>query len=216
MPLNDATLSLSAPPPLCWLFFADFADLPLRGALFAPCPIHVPTGLPGSDADCAGLTFPVADSRVLDISPVSHEQGGTDTFTFTLFADPADTALMSAIENPALYVGRRVRLWRAVIDTTTATNGGLNVAQLTRMYRGYMTQPQQSADESRFVITMSAENYLALLAGPQGRTDIESTRYDAGDQAGAVLKGRGAQNIPALPGGGWAPFSPDYAPRFEP
>ena len=40
---------------------------------------------------------------------------------------------------------------------------------LRPLYRGYMTQPAQSADGERFVITMAAENYLLLLSGPQRR-----------------------------------------------
>jgi hypothetical protein len=215
MPLLDATLSLAAPPPLALLFFADFADLPLRGA-FAPCPVHVPVGITDGDGDCEGFTFPVADSRVLDISPVTQDQGGTDTLNFTLSVDQFDTDLLSAIEDPSLYVGRRVRLWHAVLDPDNATDGGLNAVQLRRLYRGYMTQPAQSADEGRYVITMQAENYLALLAGPQGRTDIESGLWDSDDLAGAVLKGRGSHNIPAMPGGGWNPFSPDGNVWFEP
>lgn len=199
MPLLDATLSAKSVQATI-LFFADFDDLPLRGA-FAPCPIHVPSTLPDSDVDCAGITFDVANSDVLQIAPVSHEDGGTDAMSFVLMADPADTALMSAIENPALYVGRRVRVWLAIYDPTSVASGGAIVTELRPLYRGYMTQPAQQSDGQTYTITMQAENYLALLAGPQSRTYVESTLYDSGDTSGAVIKAGGfAPGI--VPGGG--------------
>lgn len=198
MPLVDATLI--GTPSVALLFFADFADLPLRGA-FAPCPIHVPTGLADSDVDCAGITFPVLDSKVLEVGPVSQDDGGNDTLGFSLQADPADTALMSAIETPSLYVGRKVRVWVAVYNPATVTSGGATVTELRPLYRGYMTQPAQEADGSRYVITMAAENYLALMTGAQTRTYMQSTLYDAGDQAGAVIKGMSGA-IPGAAGGG--------------
>lgn len=199
MPLVDATLSAKSVQATI-LFFADFSDLPLRGA-FAPCPIHVPTGLADSDVDCAGITFDVANSDVLQISPVSHDDGGTDAMNFVLMADPADTALMSAIENPALYVGRRVRAWLAIYNPDSVVNGGAVVTELRPLYRGYMTQPAQQSDGQTYTITMQAENYLALLAGAQSRTYIQSTLYDPNDTSGAVIKAGGF--APAIfPGGG--------------
>jgi len=205
MPLVDATLT--ATPNLAILFYADFQDLPLRGA-FAPCPIHVPIGLIDSDndSDCAGRTFDVLDSKVLQVSRVSQEDGGTDTIEFTLQADPSDTALMSAIENPALYAGRVVRVWVAafnaagtpVADVVTGSYG-LPVTELRRQARAYMTQPSQDADAGTYVITMSAENYLSLLSGAQNRTYVQSNLYDAGDLSGAV---RMSGTTPGMPGGG--------------
>jgi hypothetical protein len=199
MALNNATLSADGVTGAI-LFFADFQDLPLRGA-FAPCPIHVPTGLADSDADCANITFPVANSDVLSVEPVSQEQGGGDALGFRLLADPADTALMSAIETPALYVGRRVRLWLAIYDIETVTSGGATVTQLRPLYRGYMTQPSQEADAQSYIITMQSENYLSLLSNAQNRTYLQSTLYDAGDTSSAVIKAGGwTPNI--IPGGG--------------
>ena len=203
MPLVDATLTST--PNSAILFFADFVDLPLRGA-YAPCPIHVPTGLTDSDSDCAGFTFDVIDSKVLQVGAVSHDDGGNDTLGFTLQADPADTALMSAIENPALYAGRRVRVWLAIYNPATVTSGGATVTELRPLYRGYMAQPSQEADASSYVITMEAENYLALLSGAQNRTYVQSTLYDAGDLSGAV---RMSGTTPGIPGGG------GYFPQWD-
>jgi hypothetical protein len=208
MALVDATLSST--PSAAVLFFADFVDLPLRGA-FAPCPIHVPTGLADSDVDCAGITFDVLDSKVLQVGTVSHDDGGNDTLGFTLQADPADTDLMAAIETPSLYVGRRVRVWLAIYNPGATTSGGATVTELRPLYRGYMTQPAQEADASSYIITMASENYWALLSAAQSRTYIQSTLYDAGDLAGAVIKGQSG-TIPGAPGGG-AGGNDDYYQR---
>lgn len=196
MPISNTTLSDEGVTAAI-LIFADFQDLPLRGA-YAPGPLHVPTGLADSDADCANITFPVIDSTLLSITPVSHEDGGTDTFGFQLLADPSNSQLMSAIETPSLYVGRRVRLWLAIYDPALTTSGGMRVTELRPLYRGYMTQPAQEADANRYVITMQVENYLTLLSAAQSRTYQNSTLYDAGDLSGAVQ----ISTTPGAPGGG--------------
>jgi hypothetical protein len=200
MPLSDASLSAPTLYPAI-LFYANFADMPIRAAL-APCPIHVPVGLADSDSDCAGFTFETLNSDVLEIGPVDQSEGGGDTLNFTLLADPTDTALMNAIEDPALYVGRPVRVWLALWDPNAApVGGGAVVTQLKRMKRAYMTQPTQSGDGERYVISMQAENYLNLLTGAQGRSYAQTALFDAADQAGRVIRaGRGS--APWVPGGG--------------
>lgn len=164
------------------LMFVDFADLPLRGA-YAPGPLTVPAGLTDADGDCAGFTFDPLNSDVLQVSAVSHEDGGSDTLAFTLQADAAYPGLLTAIENPTLYVGRSVRMWAAV------WLGG-NVTELRPLYRGYMTQPGQQGSATSFTITMEAENYLGLVSAAQSRTYQSSTIFDAGDFSGAVIKGQ--------------------------
>lgn len=189
------------------LIFADFVDEPIRAA-YAPCPLIVPTGLDDADADCEGFTFQTVGSDVLSIGPVEHSDGGTDTMAFTLHADAATPELLTAIENPALYVGRRVRVWLVLHD------GAGVVTELRPVYRGYMTQPAQEADGSQFIITMEAENYLSLLSAAQNRTYLPTELYDAGDQAGAVSKGQ-INYVPGVPGGGGG-LRGDQFPRYEP
>jgi hypothetical protein len=206
MALLDATISEPFVNAAI-LVFADFADLPIRGA-YAPFPLTVPTGLADADADCEGFTFETLDSQVLSLGPVEHSDGGTDTLGFTLFADAATPELLTAIENPADYVGRRVRVWLVLHD------GAGEVTELRPVYRGYMTQPTQEADGSQFIITMEAENYLSLLSAAQNRTYIPTQLYDAGDTAGAVSKGQ-INYVPGVPGGGGDARYDQY-PRFEP
>ena len=145
MAIADATISANS-VNAALLFFADFVDLPVRGA-FAPGPLTVPGGLTDADADCEGFTFDPMNSDVLQVSAVSHEDGGSDTLAFTLFADADTPDLLTAIENPALYVGRRVRVWAVIWSGGTVT-------ELRPLYRGYMTQPGQQADGGGFTITV--------------------------------------------------------------
>lgn len=195
MAILDATISANS-VNAALLFFADFVDLPVRGA-FAPGPLTVPGGLADADADCEGFTFDPMNSDVLQVSAVSHEEGGTDTLAFTLFSDADTPDLLTAIENPALYVGRRVRVWAVIWSAGTVT-------ELRPLYRGYMTQPGQQADGGGFTITMEAENYLSLLSAAENRTYVQSTLYDAGDTAGAVIRGQAGQ-VPGFLGGGRSP-----------
>jgi hypothetical protein len=205
MALVDATLSAPA-VNVTILIFADFDDLPIRGA-YAPMPIFVPNGIADGDADCFNQTFPTINSQVLQIVPVAQEEGGSSSFAFVLNADPNSPALLTAIENPSLYLGRRVRVWLAVYNNTGT------VTEIIPRYRGYMTEPAQRADGNNYIISMQAENYLALLSGPQSRTYINSTIYDSGDTSGAVIKGN--NGVPGAPGGGFY-FNNDLMPRIEP
>jgi hypothetical protein len=176
-----------------WLFFADFADLPIRGA-FAPCPLAVPIGLADADEYCAGFTFDPMNSDVLQVSSVTHQDGGADTLAFTLHADPNDAALLTAIENTALYAGRLVLVWSVVwVDGV--------VTEIKGRYLGYMTQPGQQADANSFTITMESENALSVFSTAQNRTYMNSKLYDAGDNAGAVIKGSNGA-APGIIGGG--------------
>jgi hypothetical protein len=186
------------------LFFADFADEPIRGC-YAPGALQVPAGLSG-DADCDGFVFEAVDSDVLRIAPVSQEDGGTGTFQFTLFADPANSALLTAIENPSLYLGRRVRVWLA-----TYNEQGV-VLSIKGAYRGYMTVPGQRGSADEFIITMEAENWASLFSAGQGRTYMQSTIYDAGDAAGAVLRGQTGANAPFVD---LRPGRDTYFPEFH-
>jgi hypothetical protein len=207
MAISNASLSAAAVDAAI-LFFADFVDEPIRGA-YAPCPLTVPSGLTDADADCEGFTFETVDSQVLGIGPVEHGDGGTDTLGFTLLADAATPELLTAIENPALYVGRKVRVWLVLHDAAG------EVVQLRPLYRGYMTTPAQEADEGQFIIRMEAENYLGLLSGAQNRTYVQSKLYDSGDLSGAAM--RGQQNyVPGLPGGGPHGGRFDEFTRYEP
>jgi hypothetical protein len=176
------------------LIFADFADLPLRVA-YAPMPITVPGSTTDGDADCQGFTFDNMTVDVLKLGTISHDDGGTDTLTATLLADPSNPGLLNAIEDPTKYAGRQFRVW-AVLH-----NGAGTVTELQPLYRGYMMQPSQTFEAGEFSITMQIENYQAILASAPGRSYLASATYDAGDLSANVSLGQG-NALPGIVGGG--------------
>lgn len=198
MAISDGSLSASS-VQIGLLIFADFADLPIRAA-YAPCPLTVPGGLTDGDADCWGFTFDTINADVLRITPVEHGQGGTGTLSIELHTDAAMPALLNAIENPALYLGRRLRLWQVVFSL----NG--QVVEIQPLARLYMTVPRHRASSSEYLVVMEAENFTALIANAPARTYLNSTLWDAGDLSG--IASQGVNTAPAVvpSGGGGRPF----------
>jgi hypothetical protein len=207
MALLDATLTAPVVYP-AMLLFADFEDLPLRYA-FAPFNLDVPIGLTDADADCAGFTFEAVDSQVLSVGSVAHEDGGTQTLTISLRATPSDTDLLAAIESPALYVGRIVRIWLVLHD------GAGTVTQISPSlgYTGYMGVPTQTVDPANGVmeVTLEVDNWLAILGGAPSRTYLTQSVYDAGDTSANVSIGNG-NSAPGL-GVSREPF--DYSQVYQ-
>lgn len=193
MPLLDTSLSAST-INAAFLLFVDFADLPLRYAS-SPYPLTVPGGLVDADADCAGFTFETLDSEVIDVGAVEHGENGTQTLTLTLRARADDTELLAAIENPSLYVGRRVRRWFVLHD------GAGTVVQISASlgYLGFMSVPTQNVDpeSGTLTVTMECENWQAILGGAPSRTYQNQRIYDSGDNSANVSVG-GAEAVPGL------------------
>jgi hypothetical protein len=194
MPITPA--AIEAGLNLAILILADFVDEPIRAA-FSPMPVTVPNLLSGGDADCWNQTFSCVDDRVLSISAPSHGAGGSEGVRLTIATDPVTGGeLLTAIENEALYVGRKIRMWHAIVN-----NSGVAIHIQARGI-AYMTSPSQTADRSSFIINMDAENYFAVFAGAQGRTYLNTKLWDAGDNAGAVGRGMAGQSAPVFVGGG--------------
>lgn len=187
MPFTDATLSAS-PVHLAVLIFADFADLPVRGAL-APLPIVVPAGLAGADADVAGFTFSCLNERILQLGSVETDESGTGAVSVNLLADPNDEDLMNAVNDPALYDGRALKIWEVLHD------GNGTALEIKEPFLLYMTQPQERLSRDSAVITMTCESYLVLAnAAAHGRTYLDQAIFDAGDLSPSVTMGQGGQS----------------------
>jgi hypothetical protein len=166
------------------LLFADFVDLPLRVA-YAPMPLTVPGSITDGDADCQGFTFDNLAGDILRIGTVAHDEGGTDTLTATLLADPANPDLLNAIEDPSIYAGRQFRIWAVLHNNAGA------VTELRPLYRGYMMQPSQQYGGGEFTITMLIENWRAIIGTAPGRSYLNQASYDAGDLSANVSLGQG-------------------------
>lgn len=201
MPLSNTVLSQDV-VRLAVLVFADFGDLPLRGALGAPQPIVVPAGFAGADGDAAGQTFECLNENLLAITALEQSDGGAGSVTITLLADPDNPELIEAIDDPALYDGRPIKFWECTYDEAGTVTG---IELLDTLY---MTTPRHRGDGQTFVIEMDCESYLALVASqPFGETYLTQGLFDSGDQSAAVTLGMGGQSG-ALPqyspvGGEW-------------
>lgn len=201
MALSDSSLS-GDHVVAALLIFADFVDLPLRVA-YASMPLVVLAGVTDADADCVGFTFDNMTADVLRLGTISHEDGGSDTLTATLTADPANPDLFDAIEDPSIYAGRQFRIW-AVLHNNAGT-----VTELRPLYRGYMMQPSQQFDGGEFTITMQIENYQAVIAGAPARSYLAQTAYDASDLSANVSLGQG-NSAPGLVGAEYPRAGEDY------
>lgn len=205
MPISNTSLS-AGNVQMGVLIYADFSGDPLRIA-YAPMPLTVPVSITDGDADCQNFTFENASASLMSIDAVTHGDGGTDTLTVSIAADPLSPGLLNAIENPSLYAGRVFRIWQVL------HNGAGTVTELQPLYTGYMSVPSQTADASTFVITMQVENYKAILSAPPARSYLNQSVYDASDLSANVSLGSG-NAAPGIVGGGMA-FGRDEFVQYQ-
>ena len=196
--LTDAQL---AQPTLylAVLVFADFDDLPIRGA-FAHQPVTVPAGLADADADCAGFTFDPLDDNILQLGEIEQSRQGGGGVRLVLRVDPAATPeLLTAINTPALYDGRPVKVWFVV------HNSAGTALQIELKHVGYMVRPSKTGSANSLDVAMETEDWLAIASsGPRGGTYLEQSRFDPGDASAAATLGQGQQApmVPYAPGPG--------------
>ena len=194
MPIIETDLAPATLFPTV-LLFADFVDLPIRGAM-APYPITVPAGLAGAGADAAGHVFDTVNEQALSIGAVEYDDGSSGTLTLTLRATPDEPALLAALDDQALYVGRRVRLWLGLTD------GAGTMVAISARYTGFMSVPAQTVDaeSGTLEIAMEVENWAALFGAAPARTWLMQKQIDAGDLSADVSIGGVGGSAPAYTG----------------
>jgi hypothetical protein len=175
------------------LILADFVDMPLAGALAAQ-PISVPLALPDA-GDAAGQQFVPLNTDLLQISPVGTGSGGTESFVFSMMADPANPEMIDAVNDPAIYAGRDITLWLCTIDAAGTATG------IEAIFAGAMNQPSEQIGAEGWTLTMICESYLALLSGPPSRTYLIQELFDPGDLSARATLAVGS-NAPMQRGGG--------------
>ncbi len=140
-----------------------------------------PTGT--GDADLDGLVFTSIPAALTSVSPVSHAEGGSDTVTATLSGLPGgDTALLTALADPALWRGRVARLWRGLADASVVPT------ILEGYYTGYMMSVAFAGDPTTQTVAITIENYLSLLTTPRRRTYQDQQEHDPLDQSPARIR----------------------------
>ncbi len=168
--LTDVTLS----EPIVRIGICVFMDVlgdPLRYGLAPVGPIVIAPGFTG-DAHFDNHTFTTLDPTMISVEGVSHSAGGSGSVTLTLSATlELDSDILNDFADPTKFRGRVVKLWLVRFDENWA------VTHARRYYRGVMGHPEilispsSGDDDAHQVITVTAENYQALLAsGSPDRT----------------------------------------------
>ena len=172
--------NLTGTIPFAWFFYLDVLGDPVRA-----------TTIPGGytfaasqtgDAQLNGKTFFYIPSELLEVGDVTHTRGGADSLVATLsgISGPND-ALLSTLANRSNWQGRIGRLWYA-------TNAP-GVLTISGYYTGYMMQAPLEGDPtggSRVSVTL--ENYQALLSQARNRTYQDQGEHDAGDVSAARIR----------------------------
>lgn len=197
-PDATATAALGAaivrPAVLCWL---DILGDPVRATTW-PAPLSISgTG----DVDLDGYTFEAFDPTLVSISPVKHQDGGSDTVTASLSGlILPDSDLFDVIGDPANWRGRDARLWAAVYNEENVQQGAI-----WAYHTGKMTSLGIRGSSQGQIIEVSIETYLASIAPASNRTYLDQSYFDSGDESAkasiAIANGISG-NSPGVTGSG--------------
>jgi hypothetical protein len=164
-----------------WFAYLDVEDDPIRVTTAGYSITLTGTG----DTDLDGHTFTAVDPTVLDISEVTHREGGSETVYATLSGIlELDADVLNAIGDRTKWQGRVARLWMGVRNADGSFAGAL-----VPYYTGYMMLPEIQLSPEQQVISMAIENYLALLNAPSNRSYLSQDRYDPADQSAKATLG---------------------------
>ena len=130
------------------------------------------------DTDLDGFEFIGISARLVEVSPVKVQEGGSETVTARLSGieglDDADLALLA---DPANWRGRDARLWNIIRDQTGTQQGGYYC-----YYTGKMVGLTHSGSPNDGqVLTVTIESYLAVFSEASNRTYLDQERYDPDD-----------------------------------
>lgn len=196
-PDATATEALGAqvvrPAFICWL---DIIGDPVRATTWPADITFAGTG----DADLDGFTFYAIDPTVTSISPVKHQDGGSETVTASLSGlILPDTDLLNIIGDEGNWLGRDARLWTALYNESNVQQGAV-----WNYHTGKMTALRIVGSAEKQLIEVSIETYLAAIAPPSNRTYLDQKHFDSGDDSAAasiaIANGVSGSN-PGLPGG---------------
>ena len=187
------------------LVYADFLGDVLRGTNGLYDKVISGSG----DSELDG-TYESFDHNLINVSPVSHNENGSDTVSIAMSGLIVnDNAFLNLIGNKTNWQGRIARLWFYCVDANEA-----QIGSIIPYYTGYMNDISISGDPQSQTVSLTIENYLVSLAGAQGKTYLMQNIYDAGDNSAKAaiaaangLQGAGLQANPFPIYGG--PFMPN-------
>lgn len=157
------------------LIYADFVGDVLRGT----------TGLydkavSGSgDSELDGI-YESFDHNLINVSPVKHNETGSDTVAISMSGLIVNNAaFLAIIGDKSKWHGRIARLWFYCVNE----NEG-QVGSIIPYYTGYMNEVGISGNSESQTVTLTIENYLTSIAGAQNKTYLIQNIYDVGDLSG--------------------------------
>lgn len=160
------------------LIYADFVGDTLR----ATNNIVDKTVSGSGDSELDG-TYESFNHNIIEISPVKHNESGSDTVSIEMSGLIVNADLLNLIGNKANWQGRAARLWFFV-----SNESGGQIGDIVPYYTGYMNDITISGSPSEQKIILTIENYLTSLSVAANRTYMLQTLYDAGDlSANATL-----------------------------
>lgn len=173
MAIDSTTQAALEAPLLYWraLIYADFVGDTLR----ATSGIYDKTISGSSDTELNG-TYVSYNHNLIEISPVTHNETGSDTVSVTLSGIISNADLLNTIGNKTNWQGRTARLWFYCVDADEN-----QVGSIIPYYTGYMNDISIAGSASDQRISLTIENYIVSLSGAFNRTYMMQTLYDSGD-----------------------------------
>jgi hypothetical protein len=182
------------------LIYADFEGDVLR----ATSGIYDKVISGSGDAELNG-TYQSIDHNLIDVSPVKHDDRGSDTVTVSLNGILAATefvqdrfdavirqrdnqliqvrgsSLLNTLGDVTRWQGRTARLWFYVVDDNET-----QVGSIIPYYTGYMDDITLSGSPEAQTISLSIENYIVTLSGASNKNYLSQGEFDAGDNSAAA------------------------------
>lgn len=157
------------------LIYADFVGDVLRGT----------SGLydkvvSGSSDTELNATYESFSHDLINVSPVKHNESGSDTVSISMSGLVVNNAaFLAIIGDKSKWQGRTARLWFYCVDENET-----QVGSIIPYYTGYMNEVGISGSADSQTVTLTIENYLVSIAGAQNKTYLIQNIYDAGDLSG--------------------------------
>lgn len=178
MAVDSTTQAALEAPLLYWraLIYADFDGDTLR----ATNSIYNKVISSSGDAELDG-TYDSYASNIIEVSPVQHNETGSDTVTVSMSGIISNSDLLNLIGDRTKWQGRSARLWFFCVDADEN-----QVGEIIPYYTGYMNDITIAGSAEQQKIALTIENYIVSLAGAFNRTYMMQTLYDSGDLSGAA------------------------------
>lgn len=178
MAVDSTTQAALEAPLLYWraLIYADFEGDTLR----ATTGIYNKVISGSGDAELDG-TYDAYNHNIIEVSPVSHNETGSDTVSVTMSGIISNSDLLNLIGDRTKWQGRSARLWFYCVDQDEA-----QVGSIIPYYTGYMNDITISGTAEAQRIALTIENYIVSLSGAPNRTMMMQKLYDSGDESAAA------------------------------